>query len=64
MPVDGLRRKRLELLSKKKIEMRHQKIREHKRLQEKSEQGDASDSEEQQIDKEIGLLKCARKDLI
>ncbi len=63
MQTDGLRRKRLALLNKRKIDLRHQMIREQKRAAESEVEDLETQKRQEEVEKEIGLLKCARKDL-
>ncbi|TNE36873.1 MAG: hypothetical protein EP347_09740 [Alphaproteobacteria bacterium] len=60
MHIDGLRRRRLALLKKKKFD-----LRDHHFADETHHETDGDRKQrESEIDREISLLECARRDLI
>ncbi|TNE57472.1 MAG: hypothetical protein EP340_08715 [Alphaproteobacteria bacterium] len=60
MHIDGLRRRRLALLKKKKFDLRDQHFSSDNLHEDTSDRK----SRESEIDREISLLECARRDLI
>ena len=62
MHIDGLRRRRLALLKKKRTDLRFEMAKHSPTAA--SKETEEMSVEDQEISKEIGVLECARRDLI